>query len=82
MLAVFFIGIGASAILSGLAEAPFRIALPPTAVRVFAAIYYPAVSSKTDRRPAWFSQRTRFSAIWVSRSLFLSLFFLPKTQKI
>ena len=68
MMAVFFIGIGASAILSGLAETPFRIALTPTASGVFAAIYYSLASSKADRRPAWFSQRTRFSSIWVSPS--------------
>ena len=55
-----------SAILSGLAETLFQIALTPTASGVFAAIYYPLGSSGADRRPAWFSQRTRFSAIWVS----------------
>ena len=67
MMAVFFIGIGASAILSGLAETPLRIALNSTAVGVFAPIYYPLGSSKADRMPAWFSQRKRFSAIRVSQ---------------
>ena len=46
MMAVFSIGIGASAILSGLAETPLLIALTSTAVGVFAAIYYPLGSSK------------------------------------
>ena len=41
MMAVFFIGIGACAVLSGLATTPFQIALTLTAVGVFAAIYHP-----------------------------------------
>ena len=41
MMAVFFIGIGICAVLSGLASTPFQIALTLTAVGVFAAIYHP-----------------------------------------
>lgn len=41
MMAVFFIGIGACAVLSGLASTPFQIALTLMAVGVFAAIYHP-----------------------------------------
>ena len=41
MMAVFFIGIGLCAVLSGLASTPFQIALTLTAVGVFAAIYHP-----------------------------------------
>ena len=41
MMAVFFIGIGASALLAGLADSPLQIALTLTLVGVFAAIYHP-----------------------------------------
>ena len=41
MMAVFFVGIGLCAVLSGLASTPFQIALTLTAVGVFAAIYHP-----------------------------------------
>ena len=41
MMAVFFVGIGLCAVLSGLANTPFQIALTLTAVGVFAAIYHP-----------------------------------------
>ncbi|NNC64941.1 MAG: MFS transporter [Gammaproteobacteria bacterium] len=41
MMAVFFIGIGASSILAGLAENPLQIAVSLTLIGVFAAIYHP-----------------------------------------
>ena len=41
MIAVFFIGIGASSMLTGLAETPLQIGLGLTAIGVFAAIYHP-----------------------------------------
>ena len=41
MMAVFFVGIGLCAVLSGLASTPFQIALTLTAGGVFAAIYHP-----------------------------------------
>src|SRR5215467_3086116 len=41
MMIVFFFGIGAASILTGLASGPFQIALGLTLVGVFAAIYHP-----------------------------------------
>jgi len=41
MMAVFFIGVGASAVLAGLAESPLQIAASLTLIGVFAAIYHP-----------------------------------------
>jgi len=41
MMAVFFIGIGLSSVLAGLADSPVQIALSLTLVGVFAAIYHP-----------------------------------------
>ncbi len=41
MITIFFIGIGASSILTALADSPFEIALGLLAVGVFAAIYHP-----------------------------------------
>jgi MFS family permease len=41
MMAVFFIGIGLSAILAGLADTPLQLAAALTLVGVFAAIYHP-----------------------------------------
>ncbi len=41
MMAVFFIGIGASSIFAGLAENPLQIAVSLTLVGIFAAIYHP-----------------------------------------
>ena len=41
MMVVFFIGIGASSILAGMAETPSQIAICLTLVGVFAAIYHP-----------------------------------------
>jgi MFS family permease len=41
MITVFFVGIGASSILTGLANSPLQIALGLTAIGIFAAIYHP-----------------------------------------
>jgi MFS family permease len=41
MMATFFIGIGASAILAGMANSPWQIAATLTLIGVFAAIYHP-----------------------------------------
>ena len=41
MMVIFFIGIGASALLAGLANSPAQLALCLTLVGVFAAIYHP-----------------------------------------
>ncbi len=41
MLLIFFIGIGISSVLAGMANSPFQIALSLTAIGVFAAIYHP-----------------------------------------
>lgn len=41
MIAIFFIGIGLSAVVTGFAQNPFQIALSLTAIGVFAAIYHP-----------------------------------------
>ena len=41
MIAIFFIGIGASSILVGIANNPFQIAVSLTLVGLFAAIYHP-----------------------------------------
>ena len=41
MMVIFFIGIGASALLAGLANSPVQLALCLTLVGVFAAIYHP-----------------------------------------
>jgi MFS family permease len=41
MMAVFFVGIGLSAILAGLADTPLQLAAALTLVGVFAAIYHP-----------------------------------------
>jgi MFS family permease len=41
MMAVFFIGIGLSSILTGLATSPLHIAISLTMVGIFAAIYHP-----------------------------------------
>ncbi|MCP4983423.1 MAG: MFS transporter [Gammaproteobacteria bacterium] len=41
MIVVFFIGIGVSSILSGLANTPIQIAIGLTLIGVFAAIYHP-----------------------------------------
>lgn len=41
MLVIFFIGIGISSVLTGLANSPFQIALSLTSIGVFAAIYHP-----------------------------------------
>lgn len=41
MIVVFFIGIGASSMLTGLADTPLQIGLGLTAIGVFAAIYHP-----------------------------------------
>ncbi len=41
MMAIFFIGIGASAVLAGLADTPLQIAFSLTLLGLFAAIYHP-----------------------------------------
>lgn len=41
MIVIFFIGIGVSSILTGLANSPFQIAIGLTLVGIFAAIYHP-----------------------------------------
>ena len=41
MMVIFFIGIGASALLAGLANSPLQLALCLTLVGIFAAIYHP-----------------------------------------
>ena len=41
MLAVFFVGIGLSSILTGLARSPFELALGLTLIGLFASIYHP-----------------------------------------
>ena len=41
MLAIFFVGIGASAILTGFARTPFELAVGLTLVGLFASIYHP-----------------------------------------
>ncbi|MEM7561668.1 MAG: MFS transporter [Pseudomonadota bacterium] len=41
MIAIFFIGIGLSSLLTGYADNPFQIALGLTAIGIFAAIYHP-----------------------------------------
>ncbi len=41
MIAIFFIGIGLSSMLAGLANSPLQIALSLTLVGIFAAIYHP-----------------------------------------
>ena len=41
MMVIFFIGIGASSILAGLAESPIEIAVSLTLIGIFAAIYHP-----------------------------------------
>ncbi|MDA1325342.1 MAG: MFS transporter [Proteobacteria bacterium] len=41
MMVIFFIGIGASALLAGLADSPVQLALCLTLVGIFAAIYHP-----------------------------------------
>ncbi|MGB9150865.1 MAG: MFS transporter, partial [Burkholderiales bacterium] len=41
MMAVFFFGIGASAILTGFAQSPLQIATGLTLIGIFAAIYHP-----------------------------------------
>jgi MFS family permease len=41
MIVIFFIGIGVSAILTGMANSPFQIAIGLTLVGIFAAIYHP-----------------------------------------
>ena len=41
MMVVFFIGIGASSVLSGLANTPLQIAVCLTLIGIFAAIYHP-----------------------------------------
>ena len=41
MMVIFFIDIGASALLAGLANSPAQLALCLTLVGVFAAIYHP-----------------------------------------
>lgn len=41
MIAVFFFGIGASAVLTGLAEGPVSLAIGLTLIGVFASIYHP-----------------------------------------
>ena len=41
MLAIFFVGIGASAILTGFARTPFELAVGLTLIGLFASIYHP-----------------------------------------
>jgi len=41
MMATFFIGIGVSAILAGMADSPWQIAVTLTLIGIFAAIYHP-----------------------------------------
>ena len=41
MLAIFFVGIGASAILTGFARSPFELAVGLTLIGLFASIYHP-----------------------------------------
>lgn len=41
MMAIFFIGIGVSAVFAGLADSPLQIAMSLTLIGVFAAIYHP-----------------------------------------
>ncbi len=41
MMVIFFVGIGASSVLAGLADGPLQIAVSLTLVGVFAAIYHP-----------------------------------------
>jgi MFS family permease len=41
MMVVFFVGIGASAVLAGVANTPLQIALGLTLIGIFAAIYHP-----------------------------------------
>ena len=41
MLAVFFVGIGAASILTGLARSPFELAVGLTLIGLFASIYHP-----------------------------------------
>ena len=41
MLAIFFVGIGASAILTGFARNPFELAVGLTLIGLFASIYHP-----------------------------------------
>jgi len=41
MMAVFFVGIGAAAMVTGLAQTPFQLACGLTAIGLFAAIYHP-----------------------------------------
>ena len=41
MLAIFFVGIGAAAILTGFARTPFELAVGLTLIGLFASIYHP-----------------------------------------
>jgi len=41
MMVIFFIGIGASSVLAGMADSPLQIAISLTLIGIFAAIYHP-----------------------------------------
>jgi MFS family permease len=64
MMAVFFLGIGAAAILTGLARTPFMLAAGLTLVGLFAAIYHPVGTAMLVAHAEKLGHAISVNAVW------------------
>ena len=64
MMGVFFIGIGAATVVTGLATGPFQIALGLLAIGVFAAIYHPVGIAMVSQGGGAVGRRLGVNGVW------------------
>ncbi len=64
VMVLFFFGIGASLFLTGLAEAPWQIALGLTVMGAFAAIYHPVGIAMLVAAPAKMGRALGWNGLW------------------
>jgi MFS family permease len=64
MMAVFFLGIGAAAILTGFADSPFTLAAGLTLIGLFAAIYHPVGTAMLVAHAEKLGRELSVNAIW------------------
>ncbi|MBT5264183.1 MAG: MFS transporter [Rhodospirillaceae bacterium] len=64
MMTVFFIGIGSAAILTGMAQSYWQIAVALTSIGVFAAIYHPVGLAMVSKGGGAVGQRLGVNGLW------------------